>query len=1139
MRWFLILFLCVMALAGAPQVHAQDDDRGYLAQLLEDQLGGPGRTVRIEGFQGAFSSRATIAKITIADSKGVWLSVENAAINWTRSGLLKGAVDVQEMSADRLVFSRAPLAQGTGLPAAEAQGFSLPELPVSIALDALSIKELILGEQVLGEAAKLSFEGQASLADGNGSTQFKLVRTDNKAGQFTGTAQYTKATERIDLDISLIEGQGGILARLAGLPREPQLQATIKGSGPLSEFTADLKLATEGMDRLSGQFSLRQDPSDMSRRFKADVSGDVAALFLPQYRDFFGNEIALKADGNRATDGAISLEDFSLSTDALALKGAIDLTPAFWPSRIAVEGQIKAPDGDPLLLPLAGAETRIGQADLLVLYDADSGDAWRAQARVFDILRTDERVEALALVGQGTLDPAQSTASIGAVSGDFQFVAEGVALADGDLQSAIGERLVGELNAQFSKGAPLEISQIELSGDTYQLTGSAQVGGVDAAFETRFDLDLAAQNLAQFSGVIGRRVGGRVDVSLKGRADAGGAFDVDVAGQASGLQVAQPQADRVLSGRTTLSGNLARTAQGLTVSGLNVENPQIVLRADAQLSSQSSSASFSTRLAQSSLVLPGASGPLAVSGDATAIGEVWSVDVQGTGPFGVTGAVQGTVTGPRPELAVQARMPNIGVLVDGFSGPASVNGTLAQQGANWVVDAALTGPASANARVDGNITTQGIAALRVTGGVPLGLLNPLVSPRRIQGLAALDLAVNGPLEVSSIAGRVGLSDVRISAPSLNIALENGSGGVALSGGRAEVQFNAAASTGGRISVAGGVGLARPMPTDLAVQLDNLGVRDPALYRSLVSGPLTLTGDLVNELLISGELVLRETRIKVPSTGLEGFSIVPEIAHVGASSPVLETQRKAGLGVFSTGAETSQSTGGAQIRLDVGVSAPNRIFVRGRGLDAELGGALRVTGTSDALVSAGRFELIRGRLDLLTKRFDLDEGSIQLSGDLDPFIRFVATTQTETGTASVIVSGRASAPEVTFSSNPASAPDEVLAQIFFGRSATQLSAFQALELANAVRRLQGKGGEGVVAKLRRSFDLDDLDIRVDEDGTAAVRAGKYISENVYTDIEVGQTTEVTINVDITSNLTARGTLGSDGNTSLGVFFEKDY
>ena len=64
---------------------------------------------------------------------------------------------------------------------------------------------------------------------------------------------------------------------------------------------------------------------------------------------------------------------------------------------------------------------------------------------------------------------------------------------------------------------------------------------------------------------------------------------------------------------------------------------------------------------------------------------------------------------------------------------------------------------------------------------------------------------------------------------------------------------------------------------------------------------------------------------------------------------------------------------------------------------------------------------------------------------------------------------------------------------------------------------------------------------DSEGNAAVQAGRYIEDNIYLGVEAGAqgTTRGTVNIDITENLTARGAVGSDGDSSLGLFFERDY
>ncbi|MEL7154728.1 MAG: translocation/assembly module TamB domain-containing protein [Pseudomonadota bacterium] len=120
-------------------------------------------------------------------------------------------------------------------------------------------------------------------------------------------------------------------------------------------------------------------------------------------------------------------------------------------------------------------------------------------------------------------------------------------------------------------------------------------------------------------------------------------------------------------------------------------------------------------------------------------------------------------------------------------------------------------------------------------------------------------------------------------------------------------------------------------------------------------------------------------------------------------------------------------------------------------------------------------------------------------------------------------------------------DEVLAQILFGRDIQQLSALQILQLANAIGTLAGREGAGLLSGLRRGFALDDLDFETDDTGESSVRLGKYLTGNVYTDVTVGQegTTDFSINIDVTSSITARGRASADGDTALGIFFERDY
>jgi len=190
---------------------------------------------------------------------------------------------------------------------------------------------------------------------------------------------------------------------------------------------------------------------------------------------------------------------------------------------------------------------------------------------------------------------------------------------------------------------------------------------------------------------------------------------------------------------------------------------------------------------------------------------------------------------------------------------------------------------------------------------------------------------------------------------------------------------------------------------------------------------------------------------------------------------------------------------------------------------------------------GRFDLIRGRFDVLGKRFDLTEGRAQLQGALDPWVRFVAETEASGTTVRIILEGQASEPDLTFESSPTLPQDEVLSLILFEREAAEISPLQAIRLAAAIRTLSGKGGTGLVGNIRDNLALDDLDVSTADDGTTEARVGKYISDKIYTDVTVNSDGESQINLNLKINprLTVRGRAGSDGDTGIGVYYEKDY
>ena len=149
----LMVWLALTGQAAAQTTEQEEADKGFLTNFLEELLTDAGREVRIENFQGALSSSATIDRLTIADDEGIWLTATDLVLNWDRSALFSGVLDITELGAATIELPRLP-ATDENLPPPEAGEFRVPELPVEIRIDRLNVAQIVLGRPVLGRAAE-------------------------------------------------------------------------------------------------------------------------------------------------------------------------------------------------------------------------------------------------------------------------------------------------------------------------------------------------------------------------------------------------------------------------------------------------------------------------------------------------------------------------------------------------------------------------------------------------------------------------------------------------------------------------------------------------------------------------------------------------------------------------------------------------------------------------------------------------------------------------------------------------------------------------------------------------------------------------------------------------------------------------
>jgi translocation and assembly module TamB len=437
----------------------------------------------------------------------------------------------------------------------------------------------------------------------------------------------------------------------------------------------------------------------------------------------------------------------------------------------------------------------------------------------------------------------------------------------------------------------------------------------------------------------------------------------------------------------------------------------------------------------------------------------------------------------------------------------------------------------------GNVSLQNGPGLdiRVQGEVPLSAANGQLAAQGLvaEGNASVNLTIGGTGAEPRITGTVSTSGARIVDVRRNLAIEQIATTVNLTGTRAEIgSLTGNLATGGRVSASGSIDIASPgLPADLTINLDQAVYVDGNTVTSTADGRLTLTGQLLNGPTLAGAINLSRTSITLSESRPASLQAL-DIEHRNAPAAVQRQQRE------QQPAEGRSSS--APIALDLTISSPTQTFVRGRGIDAELGGTISLTGSAAAPVVSGAFELRRGRMQILTKRLDITRATITFGGDLVPLLDLEATTTSGNATIVILLTGLASNPQVSFSSTPSLPQDEILAQLIFGQSLSRLSPLQIAQLADAAAQLAGGRGTSLFQSLRSTLGIDDLDISMDETGGTSISAGKYLNDRTYIELQQSGSggAKAVINLDIGRGLKLKGEAGGSG-AGGGIFYEKEY
>jgi translocation and assembly module TamB len=1151
-----------------------------LALDVQSRLSGlvPAMIANVFAGQTALTGGVFLADDGAVDVKGVHLVSQNARLD------IEGSVTADSRADLSLHAGAIPGSPDIGkldLNARLKGPFTQPEAMATFELENLRSSVGTIG------AASASFSARPDkpLADPNARIALEadaavkgLALVDpalrDLVGGEVGLKLRGAATPEGALDIAVFHLEGpSATIDYAGEVDAKRLHGRMNVVAPdLSRFAKFSSLALRGAAHARADL----DGAPAKGVYAAMLDGNATgfAMGIPALDGFAGGTLALNG-------GVRVLGDGGYGFDKLALVGAhgrADVDGIASTAKAAIHADISVPDAGALDARVAGA------ADIA----ADvTGSLAKLDAAVKMSLRDGRLLDRPTPRLDLTIDGHDIT---GRWRAGAKF--------DGEVDR---KPLTGGANLASQEGGGWSVDSLSLSLGSVRLDGALKLSAADLADgNVTIDAgeldDLSPLVLTRLRGGLSARAELRSDGGVQGVSVNAKSASLAVAGSSiANLAVAMKVGD--LWGGALLEGRAG--ASRILVAGESVDDVRIVAKpgagaSDLDVKASARGLAFAARarlaapecsLRLSELTARGRAGDIRLLSPATLQWARSGVGVDkldldaGGGRLVVAGSA-----GTRLDLSVKATSlplsladlasPGLG-LAGKLSGEGSVRGVVAAPEGDWRLKIdSLSAPASRAAglpalglagsgrlaggrsSLDATVSAPSAGSLRATGSIPLGAAGALdvkaagrldlgaannllgASGQRASGAVAVDISVRGDFANPRVAGSATVSHGGFVDEVRGVRIEAIEAEIAARGDTIEIaRFHAATPNGGTLGASGRVRLDAAAGFPGALHLT--GTRAQLIGNDVVTASASLAldvdGALARNPRVSGRVDVQSIDINIPSQLIGSSRPLEGARHIDPGPTA-----RARLAIAARAARGAKAGHLFEAALALVVSAPSRVFLRGRGVDAEFGGEIRLGGTTNAPKVDGGFDLRRGTLALLGGQLQFTRGRVGFQGDAIPELDLTAQTTTSDITAYVNVTGPADKPVFAFTSSPSLPQDEILSRILYQKSTGNLSPFQALQLANAVAQLSGRAD--VFDRLRKSLGVDSLDVGADSNGGATVGARKTLNDRLSLGVSSGARPEdngVSLDYNITRHFKLQGGVDARGGSSLGAGAQWEY
>jgi translocation and assembly module TamB len=285
--------------------------------------------------------------------------------------------------------------------------------------------------------------------------------------------------------------------------------------------------------------------------------------------------------------------------------------------------------------------------------------------------------------------------------------------------------------------------------------------------------------------------------------------------------------------------------------------------------------------------------------------------------------------------------------------PADVTATGRLADRRSTLDATVRAAGAGTMRITGAVPLRGDGLdLAIQGRIDLGRTTESLSAagRRVTGNASVNMRVKGSLKRPDVNGTATVSGATYTDAALGIRLTAIDGRLSAQGTSIAIERLAARTPdNGSISAQGSIRIDPASGFPGTIQIS--GRRAKLIANDTVTAvanlSLSLAGPLARRPQISGRIDVVSLDVSIPERLPAEISPIEGTRHVAPTQTAL-----ARLSVERQARARSRNSLAFDATLDLTVSAPNRVFIRGRGIDAELGGDVRLRGLLSAPATIG-------------------------------------------------------------------------------------------------------------------------------------------------------------------------------------------